>query len=89
MKKKILEKKNLEKKILEKKFWKKNFGKKNLGNFFFGKHKSKYTEIIPFEKGRMFLSEKIAHYDGEPFDVREELNIEVVPKSLHILVGKK
>ena len=52
-------------------------------------HKSKYTEIIPFEKGRMFLSEKIAHYDGEPFDVREELNIEVVPKSLHILVGKK
>lgn len=52
-------------------------------------HKSKYTEIIPFTKGRMFLTEKIAHYDGEPFDVREELNIEVVPKSLYILVGKK
>lgn len=52
-------------------------------------HKSRFTEIIPFSKARMFLSEKIAHYDGEPFDVREELNIEVVPKSLYILVGKK
>jgi len=52
-------------------------------------HKSRFTEIIPFKKGRIFLSEKIAHYDGEPFVVREELNIEVVPKSLYILVGKK
>ena len=29
------------------------------------------------------------NYDGEPFDVREELNIQVVPRSLSILVGKK
>lgn len=52
-------------------------------------HKSKYTEIIPIKKARIKLKDKIAHYDGEPFDVREELNVEVVPKSLHILVGKK
>jgi diacylglycerol kinase (ATP) len=50
-------------------------------------HKSKYTEIIPFEKARINLKDRIAHYDGEPFDVREELNIQVIPKSLHILVG--
>lgn len=52
-------------------------------------HLSKYTEIIPFEKARMILKDKIAHYDGEPFDVREELNVEVVPKSLYILAGKE
>ena len=51
--------------------------------------KSRYTEIIPFKKARIKLIDKIAHYDGEPFDVRDELNVEVVPKSLHILVGKK
>ncbi len=58
---------------------------------FFNKraHRSKYTEIIPFQKARMFLTNKMAHYDGEPFDVREELNIEVVPKSLYILAGKE
>lgn len=50
--------------------------------------KSRFTEIIPFSKGRIFLDENIAHYDGEPFAVRNELNIEVVPKSLYILVGK-
>lgn len=52
-------------------------------------HRSRFTEIIPFKKARIRLQDKIAHYDGEPFDVREELNVEVVPKSLHILVGKK
>lgn len=51
--------------------------------------KSKFIEIIPFEKARIKLIDQIAHYDGEPFDVREELNVEIVPKSLHILVGKK
>lgn len=50
--------------------------------------KSRFTEIIPFKKARIRLTDKIAHYDGEPFDVRQELNVEVVPKSLHILVGK-
>lgn len=50
--------------------------------------KLKMAEIISFEKIKIHLTNKIAHYDGEPFDVREELNVSVVPKSLHILVGK-
>jgi diacylglycerol kinase (ATP) len=52
-------------------------------------HKSKFAEVIPFQKARIKLSQKIAHYDGEPFDVRDELNIQVVPSSLNILIGKK
>lgn len=51
-------------------------------------HRSRYSEIIPFTKARITLSQQLAHYDGEPFDVRKELNVEVKPKSLHILVGK-
>jgi len=51
--------------------------------------RSKFTEIISFEKARIRLTKSIAHYDGEPFDVRNELNVQVVPKSLHILAGKK
>ncbi len=50
--------------------------------------RSKFAEIISFEKARISLSKSIAHYDGEPFDVRKELNVQVVPKSLHILAGK-
>jgi diacylglycerol kinase family enzyme len=34
------------------------------------------------------LEKAVAHYDGEPFEVDNEINIEVVPQSLHILVGK-
>lgn len=49
--------------------------------------KSRFTEIIPFKKVKIQLSKKIAHYDGEPFDVKDELNVSVVPKSLNILVG--
>ena len=48
-----------------------------------------YTEVISFEKAKISLSKGIAHYDGEPVAVRKELNVQVVPKSLHILVGKK
>lgn len=51
--------------------------------------RSRYAEIISFEKARIILSKQIAHYDGEPFDVRSELNVQVIPKSLNILVGKK
>ena len=51
--------------------------------------KSRFSEIISFEKARITLSDRVAHYDGEPFDVRSELNVQVVPKSLNILVGKK
>jgi len=52
-------------------------------------HKSKFAEVIPFQKARLQLSQRIAHYDGEPFEVREELNIQVVPQSLSILIGNK
>jgi YegS/Rv2252/BmrU family lipid kinase len=51
--------------------------------------KSIYAEVISFEKAKISLSKGIAHYDGEPVSVRKELNVQVVPKSLHILVGKK
>lgn len=50
-------------------------------------HKSKYAQIIPFEQAKIISNEKIAHYDGEPFDVRKELNVAILPKSLFILVG--
>jgi diacylglycerol kinase family enzyme len=50
-------------------------------------HKSKFSEVISFEKARIKLSQNIAHYDGEPFDVREELNVQVIPSSLNILIG--
>lgn len=51
-------------------------------------HKNKNVSIISFQKARILTPNSIAHYDGEPFDVRNELNIEVKPKSLNILVGK-
>jgi diacylglycerol kinase family enzyme len=51
-------------------------------------HKSKYAEIIQIDKARITIKDSIAHYDGEPFEVRNELNVQVNPKSLHILVGK-
>jgi YegS/Rv2252/BmrU family lipid kinase len=50
--------------------------------------KSRYMEIIPFQKARITLHSPIAHYDGEPFDIRKELNIEVLPNSLRILINK-
>lgn len=57
---------------------------------FFSKsgHKSRHAEIIPFKKAKIRLSKKIAHYDGEPFEVKNELNVSVVPQSLHIVIGK-
>lgn len=51
--------------------------------------RSRFAEIISFEKARITLTNQVAHYDGEPFDVRSVLNVQVVPKSLNILVGKK
>lgn len=50
---------------------------------------SEFLEVIPFEKATINIDHELAQYDGEPFQVRKELNVEVVPKSLHILVGKK
>lgn len=52
-------------------------------------HKSSMLEIIPFTKVRIFIENNFAHYDGEPFKVRKELNVEVKPKSLRIIVGEK
>lgn len=51
-------------------------------------HKCKYMRIVTFKKARIILDQKIAHYDGEPFEVRKELNIEVIEKSLLIISGK-
>jgi YegS/Rv2252/BmrU family lipid kinase len=59
-------------------------------NFFRKKTQNKkFGEIIRFKKARIKLSKKIAHYDGEPIDVTDELSVSVVPKSLHVLVGNK
>ncbi len=52
-------------------------------------HKSSLIEIIPFTKVRISTENNFAHYDGEPFKVRKELNVEVKAKSLRIIVGEK
>lgn len=52
-------------------------------------HNSQFAEVISFEKATINLTQKIAHYDGEPVAVGNELKVQVVPKSLHILIGKK
>jgi len=52
-------------------------------------HLSRFVEVITFEKARIQLTDRIAHYDGEPFDVREELNVQVIPSSLNIIKGFK
>lgn len=52
-------------------------------------HHSRFAEVISFQKAKIKLSKSIAHYDGEPFNVSKDLTVEVVPKSLHILTGKK
>jgi YegS/Rv2252/BmrU family lipid kinase len=58
--------------------------------FFTGRsHQSQFAEVISFEKARINVSDKIAHYDGEPVRIQQELNVQVVPHSLHILVGNK
>ena len=49
---------------------------------------SRFSEIIPFKTAKLKLSKQIAHYDGEPVDVKEVINVSVVPKSLNILIGK-
>ena len=51
-------------------------------------HKSRFSEIIRFKNAKIRLTNKVAHYDGEPFEVKDELVVSVVPKSLNILVGK-
>lgn len=59
-----------------------------LGRFFMKKIEgSHYIRIVSFEKARITLEEPLAHYDGEPFQVRKEINIQIVPKSLLVLGG--
>ena len=48
---------------------------------------SKYIRIVPFRKARITLETPLAHYDGEPFQVRKEINIELIPASLRVLCG--
>ena len=57
---------------------------------FFSKsgHKSRFAEITSFKKAKIKFSNKMAHYDGEPFEVKDELNVSVVPSSLNIVVSK-
>ena len=40
------------------------------------------------KKAKIKFSNKMAHYDGEPFEVKDELNVSVVPSSLNIVVSK-
>ncbi len=60
-----------------------------LGRFFFKKiDGSKYIRIVSFKKARITLETQLAHYDGEPFDVRKEINIEIKPKTLFVVAGR-
>ena len=49
--------------------------------------RSRFMEIISVQNVKFFLKDNIAHYDGEPFEVRNEINIKVYPKSLNIIKG--
>lgn len=51
--------------------------------------KSKFAEVISFKQAKIKLTNKIAHYDGEPIDVKKEIDVCVVPHSLNVLVGKQ
>lgn len=72
--------------LLSKFAWWKTLG--ILSRFFMKKIEgSKYIKIVTFTKARITLEEPLAHYDGEPFVVRKEINVEIVPKSLFVLGG--
>ena len=51
--------------------------------------KTRFSEVISFKNAKIKLSRKMAHYDGEPIQVRDEINVRVVPASLNIVIGKK
>jgi diacylglycerol kinase (ATP) len=53
-------------------------------------HKSKFSEIVSFQNAQIKMKQNnLAHYDGEPMTVKNTLNVQVVPRSLHILIGSK
>ncbi len=63
---------------------------KMIFQFFTGRSdKSIYSEIISFKNAKISLPNGVAHHDGEPLTVMRELNVRVVPHSLHIIVGQK
>lgn len=49
-------------------------------------HESQYIEIIPFSELKVKVPKASSHYDGEPFDIRTDIHIRVIPKSLPIFV---
>lgn len=60
-----------------------------IGRFFMKKIEgSRFISIHSFKKARIILEEPLAHYDGEPFTVRNEINVEIIPQSLFVLCGK-
>jgi len=67
-------------------FWKIPFV---VNNFFKGKlQREALSEVISFETATIEMNNSLGHYDGEPTVVPNKVNIEVVPKSLHIIIGK-
>jgi YegS/Rv2252/BmrU family lipid kinase len=63
---------------------------KMIYQFFTGRSdQSIYSEVISFQKAKISLPNGVAHHDGEPLMVMRELNVRVVPHSLHIIVGQK
>jgi YegS/Rv2252/BmrU family lipid kinase len=63
---------------------------KMIFQFFTGRSdRSSYAEVISFKKAKISLPNGHAHHDGEPLTVTRELNVRVVPHSLHIIVGQK
>lgn len=51
--------------------------------------KSKFVETIKFKKASLKLNEELAHYDGEHIKEQKKIDIEVVPKSLNIIVNER
>ncbi len=63
---------------------------KMIYQFFTGRSdQSVYSEIISFQNAKISIPNGVAHHDGEPLTVLHELNVRVVPQSLHIIVGQK
>ena len=50
--------------------------------------KSKFVETIKFKKAKIELNQGLAHYDGEHTTENKKILIEVIPKSLKIIVNK-
>ncbi len=51
-------------------------------------NRSRFVEIISFKKATLRLSDELAHYDGESITENKVLSVEVLPKSLGIVVNK-